>query len=176
MYMLRTSEHKSTSRSTKKYQITLDSGATTHVMNASSLDGGVEVMHAPSTIKTAHLGDTMTSNLIANVGILKDVIIMDDSNLDMNLASVARFDKAGYRVVFERGMGVVYDADGNTLLEATLTDDLYIFDMRDAMQYQKAMLASSAPKEDLNLWHRRLGHRNKRDILTAVIKDLITGT
>ena len=72
-------------------------------------------------------------------------------------------------------MGVVYDADGNTLLEATLTDDLYIFDMRDAMQYQKVMLASSAPKEDLNLWHRRLGHRNKRDILAAVNKDLITG-
>ena len=44
----------------------------------------------------------------------------------MNLASVARFDKAGCRVVFERGTGVVYDADGNTLLEATLTDDLYI--------------------------------------------------
>ena len=69
-------------------------------------------------------------------------------------------------------MGVVYDADGNTLLEATLTDDLYIFDMRDAMQYQKVMLASSAPKEDLNLWHRRLGHRNK---LAAMNKDLITG-
>ena len=91
-------------------------------MNASSLDGGVEVMHAPSTIKTAHLGDTMTSNLSANVGILKDVIVMENNNLDMNLA---RFDKSGCHVVFERGMGVVYDADGNTLLEATLTDDLY---------------------------------------------------
>ena len=48
---------------------------------------------------------------------------MEDSNLDMNLASVARFDKAGCRVV--------YDADGNTLVETTLTNDLYIFDMRD---------------------------------------------
>ena len=45
----------------------------------------------------------------------------------MNLVSVTRFDK-------KLGMGVVYyDADGNTLVEATLTDDLYIFDMRDAM-------------------------------------------
>ena len=104
MYMLRTSGHKSTSSSTKKYQIALDSGATTHVMNASPLDGGVEVMHAPSTIKTAHLGDTMTSNLSANVGILKDVIVMEDNNLDRNLASVARCDKAGCRVVFEWGM------------------------------------------------------------------------
>ena len=64
-------EIKRISTDIKKYQIALDSGATTHVMNASSLDGGVEVMHAPSTIKTAHLGDTMTSNLSANVGILK---------------------------------------------------------------------------------------------------------
>ena len=47
-------------------------------------------------------------------------------------------------------MGVVYDADGNTLVEATLMNDLYIFDIRDTMQYQKVMLASSAPKEDLN--------------------------
>ena len=75
-------------------------------------------------------------------------------------------------VVFERGMDVVYDTDGNILVEATLTNDLYIFDIRDTMRHQ---LASSAPKDDLNLWHRRLGHRNKRDILTAVNKDLIMG-
>ena len=99
-------------------------------VNASSLDGCVEVMHAPSTIKTAHLGDTTTSNLSANVDILKDVIVMVDNHLEMNLA----FDKTGCRVVFEQGMGVVYDADGNTLVEATLTNDLYIFDMRDTMR------------------------------------------
>ena len=87
----------------------------------------------------------------------------------MNLASVARFDKAGCRIVFERGMGAY------TLVEATLTNDPYIFDMRDTMRYQKAMLSSSAPKEDLILWHRRIGHRNKRDILAVVNKDLITG-
>ena len=67
--------HKSTSCSTKKYQIALDSGATTHVLNAPSR---VEVMYAPSTIKTAHLGDTVTSNLSANVGIRKDVIVMEE--------------------------------------------------------------------------------------------------
>ena len=43
------------------------------------------------------------------------------------------------------------------------------------MKHQKVMLASSAPKKDLNLWHCRHGHRNKRDILTAVNKDLIMG-
>ena len=37
------------------------------------------------------------------------------------------------------------------------------------MQHQRVMLASSAPKEDLSLWHRRLRHRNKRGILTAVV-------
>ena len=110
-------------------------------------------MYLPSTIRTAHAGDIMTSTLSANVGILEDVIVMEDNNLDMNLASVARFDKAGCRVVFERGMGVIYDA-GNTLVEATLTNDLNIFDMRDTMRHQKVMLASTAPKEDLNLWHR----------------------
>ena len=72
-----------------KYKIALDSGATTHVMNTSS-HGGVEVMHAPTIIRTAHAGDTMTSNLSANVGILKDVIVMESNNLDINLASVAR--------------------------------------------------------------------------------------
>ena len=71
----------------------------------------------------------MTSNLSAKVGILKDVIVMEDNNLDMNLASVARFDKAGCH------------ADGNTLVESTLTNDFYIFDIRDTMRHQKAMLA-----------------------------------
>ena len=46
MYMLSTSARKSNSGAMDKYKIALDSGATTHVMNASSLDGGVEVMHA----------------------------------------------------------------------------------------------------------------------------------
>ena len=83
--MMRTSAPGSTSNAMDKPNI---AGATTHVMGASSLRGGVEVKHAPSTIRTAHLGDTMTSNLSANVGILKDVIVMEDNTLDMNLASV----------------------------------------------------------------------------------------
>ena len=87
MYMLRTLAPKSSSCDRSKYKIALDSGATTHVVNASSLHGGVEVSHAPTTIRTAHAGDTMTSNLSASVGILKDVIVMEDNNLDMNLAS-----------------------------------------------------------------------------------------
>ena len=48
--------------------------------------------------------------------------VMENNNRDVNLASVTRFDKAGCRVVFERGMGVVYDAEGNTLVEAGYTD------------------------------------------------------
>ena len=93
--MLRTSASTLTSISMDKYKIALDSGATTHVMNASSLHGSVKAIHASSTIRTARVGDTMTSNLSANVGILKDVIVMENSNRGMNLASVARFDKAG---------------------------------------------------------------------------------
>ena len=85
MYMLRTSGQNSNSCDMDKYKIALNSGATTHVMNASSLVGSVEVMDAPSTIRT------MTSNLSANVGILKDVIVMENNNLDMNLALVARY-------------------------------------------------------------------------------------
>ena len=42
MYMMRTSLLTLTSMSTDKYKIALDSSATTHVMNASSLDGSVE--------------------------------------------------------------------------------------------------------------------------------------
>ena len=80
--MMRASAPKSTSIATDKYKIALDSGATTHVMNASSLDGSVEVMHVPSTIRTAHLGDTMTSNLSANIvtkctNIIHPILVMD---------------------------------------------------------------------------------------------------
>ena len=74
---------------TDKYKIALDSGATTYVMNASSLHGSVEVMYALSTIRTAHLvGDTMIFNPSANVGILKGVIVMENNNHDMNLTTL----------------------------------------------------------------------------------------
>ena len=77
MYMLRTSASTLTSNAMDKCNIALDSGATTQVMNASSLQGqgSAEVIHAPSTIRTADLGNTMTSNLSANVGILKDKLL-----------------------------------------------------------------------------------------------------
>ena len=52
MYLLRTSEHKSTSCSVKKYQIALDSGATTHVMNASSLDGKIQLTTHTAGVKS----------------------------------------------------------------------------------------------------------------------------
>ena len=59
---------------------------------------------------------------------MKKVKIVEDDTLDMNLASVACFHKAGCRIVFEGGTGALYDGDGNTIVEAHLIDDLYIFD------------------------------------------------
>ena len=173
VYMMQEKATLATGSCRHKHLMALDSGATVHIVNAHSLNADTEVEYAPTVIRTAHAGDTMHATARADLGVMQRVCIMEDNTLDMNLASVACFDKAGYRIVFEGGTGVVYDSEGNTIVEAQLIDDLYIFDLRDTMAHERALLASSAPKEDLNLWHRRLGHRNKRDILAAVNKDLI---
>ena len=40
---------------------------------------------------------------------------------------------------------------------------------------ERARLGSAKPTEDLTLWHKRLGHRNKRDLGYAISHGLLTG-
>ena len=162
-------------RQTKRQVTALDSGASVHLMNASALDGCAVLHKEEAVIRTAQAGSEMKSTFTTNVGVMERVRIVENDALDTNLASVAMFDAAGYRCVFEGGTGTVYDGDGSVIIRANLVDGLYLFDAKDTPVVAHAMLASTAPKEDIHLWHRRLGHRNTRAILTAVNKNLVCG-
>ena len=51
-----------------------------------------------------------------------------------------------------------------------------MFDVRTVKSAKvKAMLASTAPKKSLPLWHKRAGHRNNIDLATAIKHKMITG-
>lgn len=65
---------------------------------------------------------------------------MEKHTLDTNLTIVSCFDKASYSIVKPC---VIEEAQG--------IDDLYFFDLSDTtMADERALIASSAPKEDFN--------------------------
>ena len=62
------------------------------------------------------------------------------------------------------------------LAEAPLGADLtYRFRTNTLVGRERALLGSAAPTESLDLWHRRLGHRNMRDLGHAIRKNLLSG-
>lgn len=84
------------------------------------------------------------------------------------------------------GRAVVMDSSYNVLAVAPLCDDnSYKFRLTDFTQeerlllsavteegssQERVLLGSSLPTDNLALWHRRLGHRNQRDLGHAISK------
>ena len=98
--MMHARSEKAPCSSKSMHMAALDSGATVHIVNSSSLEDDTKVEYAPTVIKTAHVGDTMHTMTCADLGLMKKVRIVEDDTLDMNLASVACFDKAGCRILW----------------------------------------------------------------------------
>ena len=178
-YMLRKTQnqqHSIKKSTTDCHVFALDSAATVHIVNSNAISDGTVLQEEYTSIQTASAGDSLESQYTCDIGNMKHVRVVDGDKLDTNLASVRRFDEAGCKIIFQNGSGTVYGPDGDILITAELKEDLYMFDVRTVKSAKvKAMLASTAPKESLPLWHKRAGHRNNIDLATAIKHKMITG-
>ena len=79
-----------------KHIAVLDSGCTHHTLKRSALPRNVPIDTSQIVnIQTAHAGTSITSSGRANVGALKNAIVVDDQVIPISLASLAQFDRAG---------------------------------------------------------------------------------
>ena len=157
----------------------LDSGCSSHTVDQRAIPNGVHIDGArSSTIKTARQGETLSAVGRANAGLLQKTLVLKPKDLNENLISLPRLDNSGHVTVLGNGEGLVYkDAKititgGKLVARAPLNPatNLYQLDniqtLMSASQVEDQALLGSAPiKEDIHLWHKRLGHRSKRAII-----------
>ncbi len=155
----------------------MDSGTPSHVVKESILSTPVD--HSRATpIRTAKQGDKMFALGRVTEGEVVDGLAMRDDELEKKLVSISKFDLAGYKTVFYKGICRVTDPDTErTILEAKLdrTTNLYMFDIRTLLKPESANMISTTPKMTVSLWHKRLGHRSKRLLLLWRNQGIIRG-
>jgi hypothetical protein len=157
----------------------LDSGCSSHTLDVRAVPDDIEIDSTHQTvIKTAKAGETLNAMGRANVGRLQDALVLTPGALSENLVSLSQLDNSGHITVLGNSEGLVYKGGqvtvtgGQLIARAPLNTDsnLYQVDniqdlMTTADPSETAMLGSAPIKEDIQLWHRRLGHRSKRSII-----------
>jgi len=162
----------------EKYRTALDSGCTHHTFKQAAVPIDVPIDTSKIVnIQTALTGASFISSGRANFGIFENAIIVDNQKMPMSLASFPQLDRAGCETIIKNGKAVV-SKNGKVLFTAELTDrNLYEFDSSLLLDVNSAyaLLGSAPVVQNLDLWHRRLNHFNKRNICRAVNENLISG-
>ena len=104
---------------------------------------------------------------------LVDALFVPD--LRTNLMSVGKITDKGHRVIFEKECASIVDKNGDVLLVADRIDGLYYIQAKRCIANSVANKATISNEELLNLWHRRMGHLNIKDLVTATQKETIRG-
>ena len=155
----------------------MDSGATSHMVPQTLAQKvkDSDLVAQERTVETAKQGVNFRSTHRGRLGNLHDTLVTEDGVLTEAVASVARFDVNGQYVLFGGGKALLMDANLDVQAEALLgTDMSYRFNLSDLVG-EKVLLGNASPREDLQLWHNRLGHRNKRDLGFAIKQKLLYG-
>ena len=169
--------------------LTMDSGATTHMVSQSTADSVREsdLTDVSTTIKTALDGATFQSSQRGQLGDLSNVLITPDGVMTEGVASVAQLDIDGKWVVFGGGEALLFST--NPLTDPNQTpmartplgpDRSYKFKVSDltgetTTLTETVRLASATPVADIKFWHCRMGHKNIRDLAHAISHGLVTG-
>ncbi|CAM9215323.1 unnamed protein product, partial [Ectocarpus fasciculatus] len=159
-------------------KITLDSGATSHMLGRSTVSAhrDTDLHEVNKVVDTAKVGESMVATKRGRVGNLQNVLVMEDSDLSEGIASVATLDLEGKFVLFGGSTARIYDSQMNFLAQAPLGGDkAYRFELSDLTGEERARLGSAMPSETLELYHTRLGHKNKRDLGHAIKEGLVVG-
>lgn len=155
----------------------LDSGSTSHLCK--ELKEFVEI--TDSKPGKLDLATNASSEIVARGkvsftadvrGDKKNVILKNNlhvPDLRSNLLSVAKITDNNCDVIFKKDCAMVVGQDGRTKLMAHRVGDLYL--VREQEQYSYCVTSSneknsSKSSSALEVWHRRLGHLNVKDLLT----------
>ena len=96
-------------------------------------------------------------------------------DLRTNLLSVSRITKHGFRVIFDESKATVLNQGGKIKLIAKEKNGLYVVEEPDGMIAVNETANFSKSSSSLDVWHRRFGHLNTRDLQNAIRQDRIRG-
>lgn len=90
-------------------------------------------------------------------------------NFNANLLSVAKITENGYDVKFDKYGAVVYNNREEIIMRAERDGNAYY--VNSSMLNNE----TAATSQDIDIWHRRLGHANMKIIKEMKKEDLISG-
>ncbi|CAK9818809.1 Retrovirus-related Pol polyprotein from transposon TNT 1-94 [Anthophora quadrimaculata] len=156
----------------------LDSGSTSHMCKNLNCFESVDTrrrgklnlatntstdIHASGTVRAVIEQNDSKTNLT-----IKDALHVPD--LRCNLLSIGKITDRGYKVIFTKHQAKIIDEKGNEKLIAVRRDGLYYVEQKDSSPHAMATDGDTTKSRDDNvvdIWHRRLGHLNQRDLLEA---------
>lgn len=149
--------------------------------NVANSDGRVSLAN-DSTVNVTGRGsisikiDANGSQKIVN---LNDTLLVP--NLRTNLLSVGRICDHGMKVIFEQSQATIVEQDGRTVLKAARTNNgLYFI---HAETSESSGIGANAnwshgtrtDRSAAELWHRKMGHLNYRDLERCCKENLVSG-
>ncbi|CAI5793457.1 Retrovirus-related Pol polyprotein from transposon TNT 1-94 [Podarcis lilfordi] len=136
---------------------------------------GSEIEIADGNIVKAKGAGSMSLKCNINNECIENTIsrVLYVPELSCNLISVSTLDKKGFQITFGNEECKV-TKNGKVFAQAKLINGVYELDLSEN---QSAKVAHSSQKDeaDLDLWHRRLGHRDTNVILDLQKRDLVRG-
>lgn len=163
----------------------LDSGATTHLCGdieafyeiSDSRPGKLNLANSTSTATTAEGKVMVTADVNGENKLVSLSTTLHVPDLRTNLMSVSKITDSGFDVIFSKENAKVLNRNGDIKLVADRIGGLYyareIKDKSDSKP--SCALSTSVNLSDLELWHRRLGHVNARDLIEAKRHGTING-
>lgn len=159
----------------------IDSGSSDHLVNSDKYFYESIVLAKPVEISVAKDGESLYATKIGNIRgytdvngerqlrVIKNVLFVQ--NLKHNLFSIRRLEDAGFKIGFDGGK--VNISDGNNIVaQGSRVSNLYelIFDV-----CINATANVCTQNNELDLWHRRLGHLNISDTIKLGNSNVVTG-
>jgi transposase InsO family protein len=145
----------------------LDSAASSHIccienkfVERSKCQKNLDQLESNRSVKAIGIGSVEVNGIM-----LKDVLHVPAANV--NLISLNKLLKEGYEVKFDDQMARIY-LDNDLKLTFIFKDGLYTF----TNEYCYSAISNGA---DLNLWHRRFAHANKKMIKFMETKQIVEG-
>lgn len=161
----------------------LDSGCTSHLcsdaMRFTELDKSETGRLRLASSATAEIRARGTARIATSVNgqrrnvTLNEVLHVPETRT--NLLSVSRITDRGFSVVFDKKKAEIFDRDGVTHMIANRKDNLYYVQATPLEGCQTAVSGADRDKDLAQLWHRRMGHVNFRDLIAAARSGAIRG-
>lgn len=155
----------------------LDSGATAHMCGTRDYFDNLSETAArdirtagKETVKAIGTG-TITLNIEID-GKLKTLKLLDVlyvPDLRGNLLSVSTITNKGFRIEFNTSSANILNEKGSIVLEALKRNKMYVVKV---IQPYEAKIASTMK---VDIWHRRYGHLNYKDLKLLRDRDVVTG-